>query len=142
MEHILATPLLHIKNQFVPRAGNALCLCDLPGCHEKIGNHRTVLFSEVIDTANVFSGNQEDVDRGVGICILKGHNRIPLEYKAGGSFPPNNLAKNAVLFHTFLGAPVVRFPARIDTYHINCRGESRVPLCAQQVGLPATYPLS
>jgi hypothetical protein len=72
----LSTAPLHVEYQFVPGFGDRLFSCDLLGPHDQFRDDLFVLFSEVVDTANVAPRNDEHVHGRRMVNVPKGHHRF------------------------------------------------------------------
>jgi len=73
MENVLTPTPFHVEDQLVSRLGDAHLFGDLFGPEEQFGNLRSIRLCKVVNTADMSSRNQEDMNRCMGVQVLEGH---------------------------------------------------------------------
>ena len=76
--HLSAT-FFHVEKQFVAGLRYALFSSHCFGHHDQLSDNAVVRFSQVIDTANVALGYDQDVDRRVRLDVPENNHLIVFE---------------------------------------------------------------
>ena len=97
VENQLATTTLHIELQFVARSFDTLISGNGRGLEDDLRDHLAVIFREVVNTPDMSPGNEEQVNRRLGMDVFECHEGIVLVGKIGRLFVINDLTKQAIL---------------------------------------------
>jgi hypothetical protein len=101
MENELPPAPFHIKDQFVAGTGYARLLCEVFGRHDELGNHRPIRLHKIVYAADMLFGNNENVNRGMGLDIFEGKDGISLIHEISGLFAANDLTKDTLPFQGY-----------------------------------------
>jgi hypothetical protein len=96
VENVLPSAPFHIENKAVPRAVDTVALCNLPGSVNQCGDQGMILLAHVIDAADVFSWNNQNVDRCLRSDVIEGNDSLPLVDKVGFLLSPDDSAEYAI----------------------------------------------
>jgi hypothetical protein len=103
MENELVPAPLHIEDQFVTAPGDACLVRQLLGRHQEFGHHGPILFGKIIDTSDMLFGDDQNMNRRMGMDVFEGDDRFTSKHIICGLFASNDPAKNAVAVHTCSG---------------------------------------
>jgi len=100
VENKLTPSTFHVEDQPITRVLDPFLLGELFGSVDQFGNNVPVGISKIVDTPDVFSRNQENVNRRMRFDILKGYHGSPLVEQICCSIAPHDFTEDAVFYHT------------------------------------------
>ena len=100
MEDDLSSTPFNIEEQFISRFGNSLFLRRFPGPPDHFGKEPLILFRQIIEAPDMFLGNDEEMDRGMGMNVLKDDEGIILIDDPRRFVSLNDLTEEAALIHS------------------------------------------
>ena len=95
----LSGPAFDVKDELIARDFNGELLRHLFRPEDHLGYDGSFRFGKIIDTADMLSRHDEQVDRGVRICILEDDDGLVRVHELRRKFSPYNLTKDAVGLH-------------------------------------------
>ena len=96
----LAGAALHVEEKFVSRGVNSNLSRNLPCPENHLGNNLPVLICDLVKAADMFSRNNQEMDRGVRVSILEDDERSVFVNKFCRPLFPDDLAKKTLSAHS------------------------------------------
>ena len=102
MKDALPASPFHIEHQFITGFVDTPLLGYITSGYDHSGNDLSILVDQVVNTADVSSGNDQIVDWGVGIDVFENDQMIVFIQEPGIGLTRADVAEKAILFHVHL----------------------------------------
>jgi hypothetical protein len=96
MEDVLPSAPFHVEDKAVPGPVNRLALCNILGPENQVGDQETILLAQVIDAADVVSGNNQNVNGSLRSDVVESYDPFVLVNKVGFLLTPDDPAEQAI----------------------------------------------
>jgi hypothetical protein len=100
VKDILPAPTLHVEEEFVSGFVNTSLRGDLPCPEQEFGQQGPVFFFQIVDASDVFSWDEKDMNRGMGLDVLEGDQVFVLIDDICRLLSPGNSTENAFALHS------------------------------------------